>query len=217
MSTTSRDTGTVADIQPRGQATQKNNAPQKARASHKNGTSNQDGTGKKTSAGNKNGTSHKASTGKKDGVSRKSDTSKTAPVAKKPQTTHSTSAKKEGGKNQKLGKLGEDLASRYLLDKGIVILERNWKCSCGEADIIADEQGELVFIEVKTRSAGYPGLPEYAVNKQKRTRYEKIAISYLMQHQRPSGQVRFDVIAIQMTGELQCLLRHHRDAFLADA
>jgi len=125
------------------------------------------------------------------------------------------SAKGIGIKNQKLGTLGEDLACRYLTSNEITILERNWKCKCGEADIIADEDDILVFIEVKTRSAGYLGLPEFAVTQQKRMRYEKIATSYLLQHQRPSGRVRFDVIAIQMTGEQQCLLRHHRDAFSA--
>lgn len=117
------------------------------------------------------------------------------------------------GKNQRLGRIGEDMACYYLSDKGITILERNWKCSRGEADIIAEEEGTLVFIEVKTRSEDYPGLPEYAVTKQKRARYENVAISYLSKNERPSGRVRFDVIAIRMTGENQCMLRHHRDAF----
>lgn len=121
------------------------------------------------------------------------------------------------GKNQRLGRLGEEMACHYLRDNEFNILEQNWKCKCGEADIIAEEEGALVFIEVKTRRAGFPGLPEYAVTKEKRARYEKIAVNYLMQHQRPSGRVRFDVIAVQMTGENQCLLRHHRDAFTADA
>ena len=126
-------------------------------------------------------------------------------------------AKGTGSKKQELGKLGEDLACHYLTDNGVDILERNWKCKSGEADIIANEDDTLVFIEVKTRGEGFPGLPEYAVTQQKRTRYEKIATSYLVQNQRPSGRVRFDVVAIQMTGEKQCLLRHHRDAFAADA
>lgn len=105
----------------------------------------------------------------------------------------------------------------YLADQGFIILERNWKCKSGEADIIALEKETLVFVEVKTRSEGSLGLPESAVTTQKRICYEKIAISYLMQTPRPSCQVRFDVIAVQMTGERQCLLRHHRDAFWVDA
>ncbi|MDR1358183.1 MAG: YraN family protein [Coriobacteriales bacterium] len=136
--------------------------------------------------------------------------------AQKTEAVRKKSTGSTRGRNQKLGKAGEDLACLYLSDKGFTILERNWKCRSGEADLIAEEQDTLVFIEVKTRSAGYPGLPECAVTKQKRISYEKIALSYLMQNQRPSCQVRFDVIAVHMTGERQCLLRHHRDAFLAD-
>ena len=116
-------------------------------------------------------------------------------------------------RNQRLGKLGEDMACVYLQDNNFVIVERNWKCNFGEADIIATEDGTLIFIEVKTRSEAYSGLPEYAVTAERRARYEKIAISYLEQNKRPSGRVRFDVIAIKMMGEQQCLLRHHRDAF----
>jgi putative endonuclease len=126
-------------------------------------------------------------------------------------------ATRASGKNQKIGYLGENMACEYLERGDIVILERNWRCSFGEADIIADDQGTLVFIEVKTRSAGYPGLPESAVTKEKRGRYERIAVSYLERHERSSGRVRFDVIAIQLLGEHQCLLRHHLDAFSVDA
>lgn len=120
------------------------------------------------------------------------------------------------GKNQKLGRLGEDMACHYLENNDITILERNWKCKSGEADIIALEQGTLVFLEVKTRSQKFLGLPEYAVTKEKRDKYERIAISYLSKNPRPSGRVRFDVIAIRITGENQCLLRHHKDAFASD-
>ena len=117
------------------------------------------------------------------------------------------------GKNLKLGKLGEDMACIYLSDNGFTILERNWKCYSGEADIVAIEKDILVFIEVKTRSQSFLGLPEYAVTDERRERYERIALSYLREFNRPSGKIRFDVIAISMTGKQQCLLRHHRDAF----
>jgi putative endonuclease len=116
-------------------------------------------------------------------------------------------------KNEELHRDGEELACRYLEDRGIDIVERNWECKSGKADIIALEDDSLVFIEVKARAQGYSGLPESVVTAKKRTRYEQIAISYLTENQRPSGTVRFDAIAIQMTGEGQCLLRHHRDAF----
>lgn len=146
-------------------------------------------------------------------------TSKHTQESKASKTRKKQDAQKSGvvkGKNQKLGRIGEDMACHYLATNGIEVVERNWTCKCGEADIIAHEDDTLVFIEVKTRSEGFSGLPEYAVTKQKRMRYEKIATSYLEKNQRPSGRVRFDVIAIQMTGTQQCLLRHHRDAFSVD-
>jgi putative endonuclease len=125
----------------------------------------------------------------------------------------SSTAGKTSGKNKRLGKLGEDMAGIYLEDNGFEVIERNWSCAFGEADIIATEESTLVFIEVKTRSESYHGLPEYAVTAERRARYEKIAIAYLSDNRRPSGRVRFDVIAIKMTGPQQCVLRHHRDAF----
>ena len=112
-----------------------------------------------------------------------------------------------------LNKLGQDMACIYLSDNGLEILERNWKSKSGSAAIIATEDNDLVFIEVKTRPMSYSGLPEDTVTTAKRNRYEKIAIDYLVANQRPSSRIRFDIIAIKMTGDQQCLLRHHRDAF----
>ena len=77
--------------------------------------------------------------------------------------------------NQSLGKRGEDVAVGFLERRGYEILERNWKCPFGEADIIARDGNDVVFIEVKTRTGVAKGLPEDAVTKEKRSRYEKIA------------------------------------------
>ena len=54
--------------------------------------------------------------------------------------------------NQSLGKRGEDVAVGFLERRGYEILERNWKCPFGEADIIARDGDDVVFIEVKTRT-----------------------------------------------------------------
>jgi len=122
---------------------------------------------------------------------------------------------KDGGKRKKLGKRGEEIACMYLTDNGADIVERNWSCHAGEADIIAWEGEDLAFIEVKTRSSYNAGFPEDAVTRQKRIKYEKIALQYLAARSLPSSRVRFDVIAVVMTGEMQALVRHHRDAYCA--
>ena len=55
--------------------------------------------------------------------------------------------------NKRLGRLGEDVAARYLVSRGYEIIARNWTCQAGEADIIARDDDILVFAEVKTRAS----------------------------------------------------------------
>jgi putative endonuclease len=123
---------------------------------------------------------------------------------------------KIGVRKKSIGQRGEDYACLYLERQGFKILERNWTCSRGEADIIAIENDVLVFIEVKTATDSDYGLPEDKVTPAKRRRYENIALCYLASHERPSSQLRFDVIAIVFSNHTQAMLRHHRDAFSSD-
>lgn len=118
--------------------------------------------------------------------------------------------------NVELGRRGEEAAARYLERKGFEILERNWTCVYGEADIIAQSEDALVFVEVKTRSNTDKGLPEEAVDKKKRKRYEMIAASFLETYDIVDIAVRFDVVAILVVGGERALLRHHISAFSAD-
>ena len=119
----------------------------------------------------------------------------------------------DGRHNLELGAKGEEAARYYLERRGCEILEQNWKCPFGEADLIAMEDGALVFVEVKTRSCDAHGLPEEAVDAKKRRRYEMIALSYLKENDFDSMQVRFDVISIIMLGTRRAFLRHHINAF----
>ena len=70
--------------------------------------------------------------------------------------------------NKTLGDQGESCAADYLRQKGYHILTRNYRTRVGEIDIIADDHGTKVFIEVKTRSGVYYGTPAEAVNYGKR-------------------------------------------------
>lgn len=115
--------------------------------------------------------------------------------------------------NRKLGARGEEAAVQYLMRCGYEILERNWHCKSGEADIIAMDEDTLVFIEVKTRTSEVAGLPEDAVTPEKRHRYECIAIEYLRQADLGTLPVRFDVIAITVLNPERAFLRHHCNAF----
>jgi putative endonuclease len=117
---------------------------------------------------------------------------------------------------KQLGKKGEDIACMYLESQGLEVIERNWQCQSGEADIIAMEDDVLAFIEVKTRRSESTGFPEDAVTLRKRRKYEKIATDYLFSHDLSSLRVRFDVMALLLSNDGKAFLRHHRDAFGVD-
>lgn len=120
-----------------------------------------------------------------------------------------------GKKNKALGARGEEAAERFLRRHGYEILERNWVCFAGEADIIAVDERALVFAEVKTRRGISHGFPGEAVNQAKRERYERIALAYVQQHCVGEVTVRFDVISIVVIAPDRALVRHHLGAFSA--
>ncbi len=115
--------------------------------------------------------------------------------------------------NKTLGEKGEQAACQYLARRGVDVIQRNWKCKFGEADIVALDDGAIVFIEVKTRSGVEHGLPEDAVTREKRTRYEKIAMAYLERSDYCDRPVRFDAISITLMTNSRAFLRHHKNAF----
>ena len=115
---------------------------------------------------------------------------------------------------RELGQKGEEAACELLKRRGFVILERNWKCSFGEADIIGIHGGCLVFVEVKTRAGLTCGLPEDSVTPKKRAKYERIAACYLARHEdNPEMPVRFDGVGIQVLANGRALARHTVNAF----
>lgn len=117
-----------------------------------------------------------------------------------------------------LGRKGEEAAVRYLEARGFDILKRNWFCRFGEADVIArDPDGAICFIEVKTRRSIEAGMPEEAITAEKRKRYERIALCWMMASDEwdDNDEIRFDAICICVTGPHRALLRHHRGCFNA--
>ncbi len=98
-----------------------------------------------------------------------------------------------------VGRLGEHICCTWLEAHGTEVLERNWRCRFGEADVIAREDGELVFVEVKTRfsRAGHDLRPEIAVNEDKRRKYQGMAALYLALHPEVP-RVRLDVAGITL-------------------
>ena len=101
-----------------------------------------------------------------------------------------------------LGRKGEKLAAEYLKKQGCKIVKRNYKTPFGEADIIAQDMDEIVFVEVKTRIGDKFGTPREAVTKTKQQRYYKIAECYwLKTGEEPNA--RFDVIEVYEDGRIE--------------
>ena len=97
------------------------------------------------------------------------------------------------------GKDGEKIAASFLKKNGYRIIEINFRCVLGEIDIVAKENGELVFIEVKTRKSGELGYPEQAVGIKKQRKLSQLALCYLQGKNLTNTKARFDVVAITMS------------------
>ena len=134
------------------------------------------------------------------------------PIEESPQSK-SRSTRSRGRRNRELGRRGEDAAARYLYRHGYEIVERNWACCAGEADIIARDGRTVVFVEVKTRRDCDKGFPSEAVTAAKRERYEKIACVFLSNCDLDDVSVRFDVMSIVVVGTDRAFVRHTIDAF----
>ena len=104
------------------------------------------------------------------------------------------------------GVVGEQIAARWLIEQGYTIIDKNYRYGHNEIDIVAMEGGELVIVEVKTRTNTAFGSPEEAVNLEKRKILMRLANRYV-RHHHWQGNTRFDIVAITMKeGEPQIKL-----------
>jgi len=99
------------------------------------------------------------------------------------------------------GKEGEKIAAEYLKKNGYQIIEINYRCPIGEIDIIAQENNDLVFVEVKTRKSIELGYPEQAVGMKKQKKMSQLALWYLQKRKIVDTNARFDVVAITLIPE----------------
>jgi putative endonuclease len=91
---------------------------------------------------------------------------------------------------------GEEQATKTLKDRGYRIIEKNFRSPFGELDIIAEEGGYLVFVEVKKRNTRTFGDPLEAINILKKKHIIKTAMFYMKTHNYVDRKVRFDVVGI---------------------
>ena len=96
------------------------------------------------------------------------------------------------------GRLGEEVAKRYLEKEGINIVDRNYRIKNGEIDIIGYQKDELIFIEVKSRSNVKYGYPSEAVNRDKIKTIKNVANYYINSNYILNKNIRFDVIEVYL-------------------
>ncbi|MGL3151881.1 YraN family protein [Microbacterium sp. A82] len=97
-----------------------------------------------------------------------------------------------------LGRAGEERAAQHLIERGYQILARNWRCSQGEIDIVAERDGALCIVEVKTRRSIDFGHPFEAVDERKKERLWRLGYAWCRDHAdlAKNRMLRIDVIGI---------------------
>jgi len=114
---------------------------------------------------------------------------------------------------QATGRAGEAEAERLLLRAGMTVLDRRFRRSGGEIDLIARDGDTLVFVEVKTRSGEGYGMPAEAVGATKRARMARAALAWLQRHDALEVPCRFDVVEVIAAADGRLETRHLEDAF----
>jgi putative endonuclease len=116
---------------------------------------------------------------------------------------------------KKLGQWGEKRCERFLKKKGFKKLTRNFSCNGGEIDLImADAEGAVVFVEVKTRADETFEAAESVITASKKHRMSRAARYFLATHKIENRPFRFDVVAIVLGQKGRPQIRHYENAFV---
>ena len=116
-----------------------------------------------------------------------------------------------------IGRRAEAAAAALLEAKGLRIVTRNWRLPTGELDLVADDRGTCVFVEVRSRTGTAFGHPLEAVSAHKRARVVRAARHYLAEVAPKADGFRFDVVGVLFASadaEPECF--HVPNAFQAD-
>lgn len=112
------------------------------------------------------------------------------------------------------GRFGEELACRFLREKGLILVERNYRSRHGEIDIIFEEDGQLVFCEVKSKYSHEYGLPEEEFGFQKYQRFNLTILDFLSKHRVNHDNYRIDLLALDLNESTKtCKIRHYRNYY----
>ncbi len=121
-------------------------------------------------------------------------------------------SKPHTARQRALGVRGEALAAAYLEQQGYRVLERNYRCTLGELDLVVADAAYVVFVEVKTRQGQAALHPSLSVTRRKQAKVRQLGEHYLSQHPALTLQPRFDVVAISADGGAETI-EHLPNAF----
>ncbi|HFC52882.1 MAG TPA: YraN family protein [Gammaproteobacteria bacterium] len=108
------------------------------------------------------------------------------------------------------GDRAEQMACDYLLAQGLELYERNYRCRCGEIDLIMGDGASLAFIEVRYRSSSRFGSAAETVQRRKQARIAAAAARYLQSNPKLARRpARFDVVLLQPPATIEWI----KDAF----
>lgn len=98
----------------------------------------------------------------------------------------------------KIGQIGEGIAKKYLEEKGYKIIEQNYKTKYSEIDLVCEFGGELIIVEVRTKTGENFGSPEETINKRKLKKLYNNARAYAV-WKKWKGHYRVDAVCIVLS------------------
>ena len=110
--------------------------------------------------------------------------------------------------HNEVGKIGEDLAARFLEENGYKIVEQNYKTRYSEIDLVATKGKDLVFVEVRTKIGENFGTPEDTLNNKKLNKVRFNALSYVA-FKKWQGHIKIDAICIVLKANYAVLRLNH--------
>lgn len=111
-------------------------------------------------------------------------------------------------RNSTLGRYGEDVAARHLVELGMTVIDRNWRGPSGEIDLVLRDADTLVICEVKTRTSTDTGHPLEAIDDVKAARLRRLAAEWVQEKHAHPGDIRLDIVGVLQPGRGAAQVEH---------
>ncbi|MFC1749426.1 YraN family protein [Pseudomonadota bacterium] len=112
------------------------------------------------------------------------------------------------------GYLGEEIAAKFMVQKGYFVISRNFTIQGGEIDLIVKKDGILVFVEVKAFWGDYFGPPEQAVTNRKKRILLRAIYTYMKSYPERFIDWRCDLVSIEFISTKKAKIKHFHNIFL---